>query len=119
MKIVFPTNTKAVVQVVGQLLKKSDLLLLGVPNCTGHLNDDEVGRPLDAEEVWVIHKTLPRMLANDHEAVAFWRFQDIDKPTVDNVDHRGPVFGAFPVSQINACERHLPAARSHISLVMM
>ena len=101
-------------QVVCQLLEKSHLLLLSVPNCTGHLDYDEVGRSLDAEEVWVIHKIVPRMLANDHEAVAFRRFQDIDKPAVDNVDHSGPVFGAFPVSQINACERHPPATKSRI-----
>ena len=118
-KYVFPTNTKTVVQVVGQLLKKGDLLLFGVPDGTGHLNDDEVGRALDAEEVWIIHEIIPRMLANDHEAIAFWCFQDLDKPTVDNVGNSGPILGTFPLSQINTCERHATATKTRTSQVLL
>ena len=87
-------------------------------NKAGYLDDDEVIRPLDAEEVWIIHKIVLRMLANDHEAVAIWRLQDLDKPAVNNVDHSGPILGTFPLSQIDTCERHAPAPRKHVSKVL-
>src|ERR1700677_353156 len=46
------------------------------------------------------------MLADDYEAVAVGRLQDIDNPLVHDVGHSGAIFGGFPFEQIDTCKRH-------------
>ena len=105
-KHVFTAYAKSAVQFVSHLPKKGNLLLLGVPDCTSHLDNDELRRPRNAEKAIIVHKILRCMLSNDHKAVAFWCFQDPDNSTVNNIGHSTAIFWCFPLSQINTCEWH-------------
>jgi hypothetical protein len=46
------------------------------------------------------------MLADDYEAVAIRRLQDLDDPLVYDVAHSGAILGGFSLSQIDTCKRH-------------
>ena len=111
---IFLAHVEPAVQVIGQLPEEGDLLRLGVSDSTGYLDNDDVRRPLDAQEVWIPNEVIGCVFAYDHEAITFWCFQDLDKPGVNHVNHSGPKIGRFSLRQVNACERHAPAVEGLI-----
>jgi hypothetical protein len=46
------------------------------------------------------------MLADDYEAVAVRRLQNVDNPLVHDVGQSGAILGGFSFSQIDTCKRH-------------
>jgi hypothetical protein len=78
-------HAELAVEFDGDLPVEGELQFLGVSDSAGHLDQDEVGRPIHAEEVGVVDQILGLMLVDDYEAVSIRSLEDTDNRMVQGL----------------------------------
>src|SRR6185295_16777526 len=91
---------------VGDLPVESKLQFFGVTDGAGHLDQDEVRRPIHVKEVPIIDEILWRVLIDNNEAVAIRSLKNTDNPFIHNVSEFGAIVCRFAFDQIDTCKRH-------------